>query len=33
MQWIFEESLNGAADMLREQLELAKAKKHSVQVS
>jgi hypothetical protein len=33
MKKIFEESLEGAADVLRYQLELAKEEKHSVQVS
>ena len=33
MLWVFEQSLQGAADLLIEQLEMAKAKEHSVQVS
>jgi hypothetical protein len=32
MEWIFEDSLNGAVNMVREQLELAKAQGYSVQV-
>lgn len=33
MREVFEDSLKGAADLLTEQLELAKAKEHPVQVS
>ena len=33
MRYIFQESLDSAADVLRYQLELAKEEKHSVQVS
>lgn len=32
MKWIFKDSLKGAATVLREQLDMAKAKKHSVKV-
>jgi hypothetical protein len=33
MGWIFQDSLNETASLLREQLEMAKAKESSVQVS
>jgi len=32
MKWVFEESLDGAAAVLREQLEMAKAKGNTVEV-
>ena len=33
MAWIFQRSLDGAANLLIEQLEMVKAKKFAVQVS